>query len=58
MEGQHFTRSKTVNMFRAAGVLPITVHQNEALVLVGGELKRTGPEGKLIRTMCKRSARL
>lgn len=53
MAGQHFTRSQTRVSFRAAGVLPITVHQNEALCLLGGEPKRTGPEGRVIRTLCE-----
>ncbi|KAK9844239.1 hypothetical protein WJX84_006470 [Apatococcus fuscideae] len=49
--GGHFTRSQTAFDFKAAGVLPFAVSQSTAFVLLGAELKKTGPGGKLLRTM-------
>lgn len=39
--------------FKAAGVLPFAFCQSMPCVLLGAELKKTGPGGKLYRTMCE-----
>jgi hypothetical protein len=51
---QHFTRSKVAGKeFKAAGVLPFTLSGGgrEVLCLLGGELVRTGPKGKVQKQM-------
>ena len=51
---QHFTRSKVAGEeFKAAGVLPFTLSRGgrEVLCLLGGELVRTGPKGKVQKQM-------
>jgi len=51
---QLFTRSKVAGEeFKAAGVLPFTLSRGgrEVLCLLGGELVRTGPKGKVQKQM-------
>ena len=50
---QHFTRSQLAGdaSFRAAGVLPLCFMRNTPYVLLGAELARTGPNGKVLKTM-------
>lgn len=48
----YFTRSKVVNDYKAAGVLPIALYEDRILVLLGAELERTGPKGK-VRNLCR-----
>lgn len=44
----HFTRLQCQLSFRAAGVLPIALNEeSEVVALLGGELTRTGPNGKV-----------
>ncbi|KAL6782312.1 hypothetical protein ACKKBG_A06320 [Auxenochlorella protothecoides x Auxenochlorella symbiontica] len=45
----YFTRSKVVNDYKAAGVLPIALYEDRILVLLGAELERTGPKGKYLK---------
>ncbi|KAK9821270.1 hypothetical protein WJX74_006668 [Apatococcus lobatus] len=40
-----------VTEYKAAGILPFAFCQSAACVLLGAELKKTGPGGKLYRTM-------
>lgn len=49
----HFTRSQLAGVasFKAAGVLPLCFMRNTPYVLLGAELARTGPNGKVIRTI-------
>jgi hypothetical protein len=52
--GGYFTRSKVALEFKAAGVLPFCIlPSGEALVLLGAEESRTGPQGRMRKTMCK-----
>ena len=53
----HFTRSQ-IRDFKAAGVLPFAFCEGCAWVLVGAELARTGPGGKLRKHMCEYTAPL
>ncbi len=39
--------------FKAAGVLPFAFNQSKAHILLGAELKKTGPGGQFYRTMCR-----
>ena len=50
---QHFTRSQLAGdaSFKAAGVLPLCFMRNTPYVLLGAELARTGPKGKVYKTM-------
>lgn len=53
---QYFTRSKLALEYKAAGVLPFCILPcGEALVLLGAEDTRTGPQGRMRKTMCKDS---
>ncbi|KAI7842863.1 hypothetical protein COHA_003481 [Chlorella ohadii] len=47
----YFTRSRALTEHKAAGVLPFCLHEGAVLVLLGAEPCRTGPGGKLYRTM-------
>ena len=38
---------------KAAGVLPFCFCQGKTCILLGAELKKTGPGGKVHKTMCK-----
>lgn len=50
----YFTRSKVALEFKAAGVLPFCVlPSGEALALLGAETSRTGPNGRMRKTMCE-----
>ena len=50
----YFTRSKVALEFKAAGVLPFCIlPSGEALALLGAEESRTGPQGRMRKTMCK-----
>eukprot|EP00191_Tetraselmis_sp_GSL018_P017334 CAMPEP_0177586392 /NCGR_PEP_ID=MMETSP0419_2-20121207/5046_1 /TAXON_ID=582737 /ORGANISM="Tetraselmis sp., Strain GSL018" /LENGTH=312 /DNA_ID=CAMNT_0019076277 /DNA_START=286 /DNA_END=1224 /DNA_ORIENTATION=+ len=48
---EHFTRSKTVLGYKAAGVLPYANIEGVPHALLGAERKRTGPNGAFTRTM-------
>lgn len=50
---QHFTRSQTRLHYKAAGVLPFSFQYGVPVVLLGAELAKTGPQGKIYKTMCK-----
>ena len=50
---QHFTRSQTRLHYKAAGVLPFSFQYGVPVVLLGAELAKTGPQGKMYKTMCK-----
>ncbi|BDA41528.1 hypothetical protein COCOBI_02-3090 [Coccomyxa sp. Obi] len=50
----YFTRSKVALEFKAAGVLPFCIlPSGEALALLGAETSRTGPNGRMRKTMWK-----
>lgn len=49
----HYTRSKALNDFKFAGVLPFCILHGETFVLLGAEPVRTGPHGRMWKTMCK-----
>ncbi|KAI3425201.1 hypothetical protein D9Q98_008970 [Chlorella vulgaris] len=49
----YYTRSKALLEYKAAGVLPFSIHEGAVLVLIGAEPCRTGPGGKVWRTMWK-----
>ena len=50
----YFTRSKIALEFKAAGVLPFCIlPSGEALALLGAETSRTGPNGRMRKTMCE-----
>ncbi len=50
----YFTRSKVALEFKAAGVLPFCIlPSGEALALLGAETSRTGPNGRMRKTMCE-----
>lgn len=51
-DSRYFLRSK-LNDFKAAGVLPIALADNEVWCLVGAEPTKTGPAGKVTRIMCE-----
>lgn len=54
MARRYFTRSKVAIEFKAAGVLPFCIlPTGEALALLGAEMSRTGPQGRMRKTMCK-----
>ena len=53
-QSRYFTRSKMVNGYKAAGILPWAVLNGVPFCLIGAEPRRTGPNGSLTRTMCKR----
>lgn len=48
---QHFTRSQTRLHYKAAGVLPYSFQYGVPVVLLGAELAKTGPQGKMYKTM-------
>ncbi|KAL3162143.1 hypothetical protein ABBQ32_009851 [Trebouxia sp. C0010 RCD-2024] len=48
---QHFTRSQTRLHYKAAGVLPFAFQYGVPVVLLGAELAKTGPQGKIYKTM-------
>jgi len=50
---QHFTRSQTRLHYKAAGVLPFSFQYGLPVILLGAELAKTGPQGKMYKTMCK-----
>ena len=50
---QHFTRSQTRLHYKAAGVLPFSFQYGVPVVLLGAELAKTGPQGKIYKTMCR-----
>ena len=50
---QHFTRSQTRLHYKAAGVLPFAFQHGIPVVLLGAEAVKTGPQGKITKTMCK-----
>ena len=50
---QHFTRSQTRLHYKAAGVLPFAFQYGVPVVLLGAELAKTGPQGKIYKTMCR-----
>ncbi len=50
---QHFTRSQTRLHYKAAGVLPFSFQYGSPVILLGAELAKTGPQGKMYKTMCK-----
>ena len=50
---QHFTRSQTRLYYKAAGVLPFSFQYGVPVVLLGAELAKTGPQGKIYKTMCR-----
>ena len=52
----HYTRSKALNDFKFAGVLPFCILHGETFVLLGAEPVRTGPHGRMWKTMCKAPA--
>lgn len=52
-DGQHFTRSQTRLHYKAAGVLPFAFLHGVPVVLLGAEAVKTGPKGKITKTMCK-----
>ncbi len=52
---QHFTRSQTRLHYKAAGVLPFSFQYGAPVILLGAELAKTGPQGKMYKTMCKSS---
>lgn len=45
-QNPYFTRSKVANDYKAAGVVPIALHQSSIVVLLGCERGKTGPKGK------------
>lgn len=49
---QHFTRSQTRLHYKAAGVLPFAFQYGIPVILLGAELAKTGPQGKIYKTMC------
>lgn len=48
----HYTRSKALTDFKFAGVLPFCILHGESYVFLGAEPVRTGPSGRLWKTMC------
>lgn len=50
---QHFTRSQTRLHYKAAGVLPFAFQYGVPVVLLGAELAKTGPQGRIYKTMCR-----
>lgn len=48
---QHFTRSQTRLHYKAAGVLPFSFQYGSPVILLGAELAKTGPQGKMYKTM-------
>ena len=50
---QHFTRSQTRLHYKAAGVLPFSFQYGSPVILLGAELVKTGPQGKMYKIMCK-----
>ena len=52
-QNQHFTRSQTRLHYKAAGVLPFSFQYGLPVILLGAELAKTGPQGKMYKTMCK-----
>ena len=52
-QSQHFTRSQTRLFYKAAGVLPFSFQYGVPVILLGAELAKTGPQGKIYKTMCK-----
>ncbi|DBB00787.1 hypothetical protein WJX77_001536 [Trebouxia sp. C0004] len=48
---QHFTRSQTRLHYKAAGVLPFSFQHGSPVILLGAELAKTGPQGKMYKTM-------
>ncbi len=49
---QYFLRSLMTGC-KAAGVLPLSIYEGQAYVLLGAEPCKTGPGGKYIATMCE-----
>lgn len=47
----HFTRSTIKECWKAAGVLPFAFQNGTCWVLLGGEMTRTGPQGKFRQLM-------
>lgn len=50
-QSQHFTRSQTRLFYKAAGVLPFSFQYGVPVILLGAELSKTGPQGKIYKTM-------
>ena len=51
---QHFLRSCTkAQGYKAAGILGFAVVAGAPVALLGAELTRTGPKGKIHKTMCE-----
>lgn len=48
---QHFTRSQTRLHYKAAGVLPFSFQYGSPVILLGAELVKTGPQGKMYKIM-------
>jgi predicted NUDIX family NTP pyrophosphohydrolase len=47
----YFTRSRVANEHKSAGVLPFSIHEGAVMVLLGAEPCRTGPGGRVWKTM-------
>ena len=51
---QHFLRSCTkAQGYKAAGILGFAVVAGAPVALLGAELTRTGPKGRIYKTMCE-----
>ena len=51
---QHFLRSCTkAQGYKAAGILGFAIVAGAPVALLGAELTRTGPKGKIFKTMCE-----
>lgn len=53
LSNKYFLRSKTLNGFKAAGILPLAVHNQRTYALLGAEPGRTWPGQKGTTLLCE-----